>query len=202
MGVDWKVPRGRNWEDESPWPLRGSDGGRSVGQTARGIEAPERAGRAAAILTDKLQVIRFERLPSPAAQKVEGLNRPDNNRTNSNTFARSLREFRVGGSHPGSAPDIPRSEGAVAVAKRGEPPPVGLKRHLQNGGGRRDYSREPRRFARYTERGKDPDQTDDDQGTGLAGVIRLGSKGKDHLSAGGLGRDEARRNSRATLGKG
>lgn len=99
MGVDWKVPRGRNREDQGPWPLRGPDGGRSVGETSRATAAPERAGGAVASLTDELQVIRFERLPSSAAQKVEGLNRPDNNRTNSNTFASSLRGFRVGGSH-------------------------------------------------------------------------------------------------------
>ena len=65
------------------------------------------------------------------------LNRPDNHRTNSNTFACSLREFRVGGSHSRSAADVSRSECAVVVAKRGEPSAVGLKRDLQDGGGRR-----------------------------------------------------------------
>jgi hypothetical protein len=139
---------------------------------------------------------------APTAQKVEGLDRPDNNRTNSNTFARSIREFRVGGSHSRSAANVSRSEGAVVVAKRGEPSPVGLKRNLQNGGGRRDYSWESRRVARYAERSENQGQAYVDQGTSSAGVIRLGSEGKGHFSTGGLGGNEARRNSRASLGKG
>src|SRR5438876_11856462 len=115
MSMDWKVPRERNREDKGSWPLCGSDGGRSVGKTARTLAASERAGGAAASLTDKFQGVRFEHSPPAATQEVEGLDRPDNNRTNSNTFACSVRELRIERSHSGSTSEVSRPESAFAI---------------------------------------------------------------------------------------
>ena len=66
-----------------------------MGKTARGVASPERACWAATSVTDELQGIRFECLSSAAAQKVEGLNGPDNNRTNSNTFTAAFESFEL-----------------------------------------------------------------------------------------------------------
>ena len=203
MGVDWKVPRGRNWKDESSWPLRGSDGGRSVGQTARGIAAPERAGRAAAILTDKLQVIRFERLPSPAAQKVEGLNRPDNNRTNWNTSDYGIRELRSERSLPGidrrgfsTTRHAPLSRSVVshlrwdlnAIFKMAAEDSI----VPGNSAGSLVTPKEAKTRAKRT-------MTKEQVRLALSS---LGPEGQDHFSACSFGRDAARRNSCAAMGKG
>src|ERR1044071_9129018 len=74
---------------------------------------------------------------SSATQEMEGLNGPDDNRTNSNIFAKSVRGLRTDGSQSGSASEIPQSKGAFAIAKCGQPPQVGFERDLQNGGRRR-----------------------------------------------------------------
>src|SRR5262252_3130999 len=113
MGEDWKVPRRRSREDKGPRPLCGCDRRRGVGQTSGVLASPERAGWATACLADEFQGVRTERLPAPATQEMEGLNGPDNNRTNSNTFAKGVRGLRTYRSQSGSAPEIPGSKGAV-----------------------------------------------------------------------------------------
>ncbi len=202
MGVDWKVPRGRNREDKGPWPLCGSDGGRSMGETARTLTSPERAGRAASSLAHKFQGIRFKRVPSSATQEMEGLNRPDNNRTNWNTSDYGIRELRSERSYPGSTAEVSRRQGTLAVAERGKPSSVGLERDLQDGCGGFDRPREFGGFARYAERSENSGKTYDDQRTGPVGPVSLGPEGQDHFSACSFGRDAARRNSCAAMGKG
>src|SRR3974390_2635494 len=120
MGMDWHIPRGRNREDKGPRPLCGADRRRGVGKTSGVLASPERAGWATACLADELQGVRTERLPAPATQEMEGLNGPDNNRTNSNTFAKSVRGLRTDRSQSGSPAETPRSKGAVAITKRGQ----------------------------------------------------------------------------------
>jgi integrase len=75
MGMDWKVLREWNREDKGPWPLCGSNGGRSLGEIA-GIRGPfERNGGAPSRSADKFQGVRRKRLPPATTEKVEGLNR-------------------------------------------------------------------------------------------------------------------------------
>src|SRR5580704_9593744 len=114
-----------------------------MGETARTHTSPERAGRVASSLAHKLQGIRFKRVPPSATQEMEGLNRPDNNRTNWNTFDSGIRELRIGRSHRGSTAEGSRRQGALALAERGKPPSLGLKRDLQDGPGGRDRQGSP-----------------------------------------------------------
>jgi integrase len=114
-----------------------------MGETARTHTSPERAGRVASSLAHKLQGIRFKRVPPSATQEMEGLNRPDNNRTNWNTFDSGIRELRIGRSHRGSTAEGSRRQGALALAERGKPPSLGLKRDLQDGPGGRDRQGNP-----------------------------------------------------------
>ena len=137
--MDWKLPRERRREDKGPWPLCGSDRGRSMGKTARTLASFEREGWAASGLADKLQGVCDERLSPAAPQEVEGLNRSDDDRTNRNTPAFSVRELRIGRSHTGSAPEASRRQSAITLEERGEPPSVGLERHLQDGRRRQDH---------------------------------------------------------------
>src|SRR6185295_11854088 len=183
MGMDWKVPRRRNREDESPWPLCGSDGGRSVGETARTAPSPKRAGGAASRLAYEFQGLRFERLPPAETQEMEGLNRPDNNRKNWNTSDYGIRELRAERSYPGSTAEVSRRQGALAVAERGEPSSVGLKRHLQDGRRGHNHSRQSSRFARDTKRSENGSQTHDEQRAGPVGIVCAGFAGKDHFPA-------------------
>src|SRR5688572_8094739 len=181
MGMDWKVPRRRNREDEGPWPLCGSDGRRSVGETSGKATSPKRAGGAASRLAYEFQGICFERLPPAETQEMEGLNRPDNNRTNWNTSDYGIRELRAERSYPGSTAEVSRRQGTLAVAERGEPSSVGLERDLQDGRRGRDHRRQSGRFARYTERSENSRETYDDQRAGSVGVVRFGSEGTNHL---------------------
>ena len=201
MGMDWKVPRRRNREDESPWPLCGSDGGRSVGETARTATSPKRAGGAASRLAYEFQGIRFERVPPAETQEMEGLNRPDNNRTNWNTSDYGIREFRAERSYPGSTTEVSRRQGALALPERDKPSSVGLERDLQDGCGGLDRQGQSARFARYAERSENSSKTYDDQRTVPVGTLSLGPEGKDHFPACSSGRDAAWRNSRPAMGK-
>jgi len=201
MGVDRKIPRRRSREDKGPRPLCGADRRRGLGKTSGVLASPERGGWATACPANEFQGIRPERLPPPATQEMEGLNGPDNNRTNSNTFAKSLRELRTDGSQSGSTTEIPRSKGAVAIAKCGQPPQVGFERNLQNGGRGRDHRGQPSRLARHPERSENADQTRHDQGTGSARIVCLGSEGEGDFSAGCPGRNATRRDSRSAMGE-
>ena len=202
MGMDWKVPRRRNREDEGPWLLCGSDGGRSMGETARTLTSPERAGRAASSLANKFQGIRFKRVPSSATQEMEGLNRPDNNRTNWNTSDYGILELRAERSYPRSTAEVSRLQGTLTVAERGKPSSVGFERDLQNGRRGCNRRRQSGWFARYAERSENSGKTYDDQRTGPVGTLSLGPEWKDHFPACGFGRDAAWRNSRPAMGKG
>src|SRR6266851_6394085 len=119
IDYNWKVQRRRNREDEGSWPLCGFDGGRSVGETARTATSPKRAGGAASCFAYEFQGIRFERLPAAETQEMEGLNRPDNNRTNWNTSDYGIRELRAERSYPGSTAEVSRRQGTLSVAERG-----------------------------------------------------------------------------------
>ena len=202
MGVDWKVPRGRNREDKGPWPLCGSDGGRSMGETARTLTSPERAGRAASSLAHKFQGIRFKRVPSSATQEMEGLNRPDNNRTNWNTSDYGIRELRSERSYPGSTAEVSRRQGTLAVAERGKPSSVGLERDLQDGCGGFDRPGNsagslvtPKEAKTRAKRTMTKEQV-------RLALSVLDLREQDHFSACSFGRDAARRNSCAAMGKG
>src|SRR5215471_7033667 len=193
MGVDWQIPRRWSGEDKGPRPLCGADRRRGLGKTSGVLASLERAGWATACLTDKFQGVCTERLPAPAPQEMEGLNGPDNNRTNSNTFTKSVRGLRTDGSQSGSATEIPRSKGAVAIAKCGQPPQVGFERNLQNGGRGRNHRGQPSRLARHPERSENADQTRHYQGTGSARIVCLGSEGEGDFSAGCPGWNATRR---------
>src|SRR5262245_13531837 len=202
MGMDWKVPRRWNREDEGPWRLCGSDGRRSVGETARRATSPKRAGGAASRLAHEFQGICYERLPSPETQEMEGLNRPDNNRTNWNTSDYGIRELRTGRSYPGSTAEVSRRQSTLALAERGKPSSMGFERDLQDGCGGLDRPRQSGRFARYAEGSENSGKTYDDQRTGPVGTVSLRSEGKDHFPACGFSGDAAWRNSRAEVGEG
>jgi len=66
-----------------------------MGKTPRIFATPERAGWAARCLADEFQGLRYQLLPPAAPQEMEGLNGPDDNRTNSNAFAKSVRGFEL-----------------------------------------------------------------------------------------------------------
>lgn len=187
---------------KKPEPLlTAEDGRRRLGKTSGVLASPERAGRATKCLTNEFQGVRAECLSPAATQEMEGLDEPDDNRTNSNTFAKRVRGLRTDRSQTGSVTAFSRSEVTVAVAKRSQPPQVGLERDLQNGGGGRDHRGQPGRLARNPESSEDPNQTHYDQASGSVGIIRVGSEGEDDFSAGCLGRNATWRDSRSTLGK-
>src|SRR2546427_318667 len=110
-----------------------------MGKTPGILTAPERASWAATSLADKFQGVRYQGLPPAATQEVEGLNGPDDNRTNSNAFAKSFRGLRTQRSQSGSATEVSRSKSAVVIAKCGQPSQVGFERDLQDGGRGRDH---------------------------------------------------------------
>src|SRR5947209_992009 len=98
-----------------------------MGKTPGILAAAERASWTATRLANEFQGVCYQRLPSAATQEVEGLNGPDDNRTNSNASAKSFRGLRTHRSQSGSATEVCRSEGAIAIAKRGQPPQVGFE---------------------------------------------------------------------------
>src|SRR3989442_9511979 len=133
---------------------------------------------------------------------MEGLNRPDNIRTNWNTSDYGIRELRAERSYPGSTAEVSRRQGTLAVVERGDPPSVGLKCDLQDGRRGHDYSRQSSRFARDTKRSEDGSQTHDDQRAGPVGIVCIGFAGKDHFPACRFSWDAAGGNSCAAMGKG
>src|SRR2546425_9951392 len=160
-----KIRHGRRWV--------------SVGETARTATSPKRAGGAVSRLAYEFQGIRFERLPSAETQEMEGLNRPDNDRTNWNTSDYGIRELRAERSYPGSTAEVSRREGTLAVAERGKPSSVGLECDLQDGRRGHNHSRQSSRFARDTQSSEDRGQAYDDQRAGPVGPVSLGPEGQD-----------------------
>src|SRR5258707_13938918 len=183
MGMDWKISRRWNREDEGPRPLCGSDGGRSVGETQEELRPlNERAGQRHALPTnfrgyvsnvylpqrrkkwkDSTDQTTTERIGTHLITVFESFELSDLTRDRLQKFlddkARSLSRSVV--SHLRWDLNAIFKMAAEDTIIQGNPP---------------DWLVTPKRS-------ENSSQTHDDQRTGPVGVVCAGFAGKDHFPA-------------------
>lgn len=161
----------------------------------------ERAGQRQALPTNFRAYVSNVYLPQRRKKWKDSTDQTTTERIGTHLIT-AFESFDLSDLYPGSTAEVSRRQGTLAVAERGKPSSVGLERDLQDGCGGFDRPRQFGGFARYAERSENSGKTYDDQRTGPVGPVSLGPEGQDHFSACSFGRDAARRNSCAAMGKG